>query len=84
MDGGGSPGGGRRCSRDSTRSADTERDVVVLRQEGVVVVEALSEVADLRKLRREVAETWPEDTSRDMALQVLDALVCKLSEAVAE
>jgi hypothetical protein len=47
-------------------------------------VEALSEVADLRKLRREVAETWPDDTSRDMALQVLDALVCKLSEAVAE
>ena len=61
-----------------------KRDVVVLGQEGVVVVETLSEVADLRKLRREVAETWPEDTSRDMALQVLDALVCKLSEAVAE
>lgn len=42
------------------------------------------EIADLRKLRREVAETWPEDTSREMALQVLDALVCKLSQATTE
>jgi hypothetical protein len=43
-----------------------------------------SEIADLKKLRREVAETWPENTSREMALQVLDALVCKLSQATAE
>jgi hypothetical protein len=43
-----------------------------------------SEIADLRKLRREVAETWPENTSREMALLVLDALVCKLSQAPAD
>ena len=43
-----------------------------------------SEMADLRTLRREVAETWPENTSREMALEVLDALVCKLSQATAD
>ena len=54
---------------------------------GGTVVDALrdrSEIADLRKLRREVAETWPENTSREMALLVLDALVCKLSQAPAD
>jgi hypothetical protein len=43
-----------------------------------------SETTDLMKLRREVAETWPENTSREMALQVLDALVCKESQATAD
>ena len=39
---------------------------------------------EYKKVRREVAETWPETRTREMALQILDAIVCIPSSEIAD